>query len=317
MEEHLDVGPHLFQVLLARHLHHTGEYGEHPRGHTRDIRHILVHRLPGNALALHLEVREQGRLLLGYTHQIHQGVDVFNEDGTQVAHQRVLEVIVGGMTTSQNQALAIKHPRLGIVSQVDRHRVAPTGIVNFLQALVAHRDKLRLVVGGSTRLGIPFHTSWPEDIRLTLAHTVDVAFQFLIGIHRHLTDKVVIALDGRKRVVTTVFRILGRTNQVVEHCSLQCLTLLQIPFEGMLTRYKNFSNNLSQTHFFAQFGCKITLKFCNEGKNYIFLSLLRHLKSKTFVPYGPKDSEQKACAQHSSRTRYTFLQMPCKGTKNY
>ena len=30
MEEHLDIGPHLLQMLFARHLHHTGQHGEHP-----------------------------------------------------------------------------------------------------------------------------------------------------------------------------------------------------------------------------------------------------------------------------------------------
>ena len=30
VEEHLDIGPHVFQMRLARYLHHPGEHGEHP-----------------------------------------------------------------------------------------------------------------------------------------------------------------------------------------------------------------------------------------------------------------------------------------------
>ena len=30
VKEHLDIRPHLFQMRLARHLHHTGQHGEHP-----------------------------------------------------------------------------------------------------------------------------------------------------------------------------------------------------------------------------------------------------------------------------------------------
>ena len=30
VKEHFDVRPHLFQMRLARHLHHTGQHGEHP-----------------------------------------------------------------------------------------------------------------------------------------------------------------------------------------------------------------------------------------------------------------------------------------------
>ena len=82
MEEHLDIGPHLLQVLLASHLHHTGQHGEHPRGHTRDICHVLIHRLTGYPFALYLEVGKQGRLLLRHTNKIHQWVDILDEDST-------------------------------------------------------------------------------------------------------------------------------------------------------------------------------------------------------------------------------------------
>ena len=61
--------------------------------------------------------------------------------------------------------------------------------------------------------------------------------------------KLIIALDGRKSVLMSVFRIVGRTYQMVEHSLLQCLALVLMLLQSMLTRHKKLSNNLSQTHF--------------------------------------------------------------------
>ena len=100
MKEHLDIGPDLFEMCLARDLHHSGEHGEHPRGNARDVRHILVHRLTGYLVALDLEIGNQGCLLLGNTHQICQRVDILNQDSTKVTHQRTLQIIIWCVTTT-------------------------------------------------------------------------------------------------------------------------------------------------------------------------------------------------------------------------
>ena len=87
VEEDLDIRPHLLEVRLTCDFHHAGEHREHPRGYARDVGHVLIHRLSGNALALDLEVRDEGRLFLRYPHEVHQRIDVLDEDGTEVAHQ--------------------------------------------------------------------------------------------------------------------------------------------------------------------------------------------------------------------------------------
>ena len=56
VEEHLNIRPYLLQMRLACHLHHTGQHREHPRGYTRNIRHVLRHRLSGNLLTLDLKI---------------------------------------------------------------------------------------------------------------------------------------------------------------------------------------------------------------------------------------------------------------------
>ena len=142
MEEHLDIGPHLFQMGLTCEVHHTSQHREHPGRYAREVGDILVHRLLGNALTLHLEVGQQGYLLAGHPNQIHQRIDVLDEDGTQVAYQRILQVVVGGMTASEDQTLAVEHPRLGIIPEIDSYGVAPSGIVDLMESFLTHRNEL-------------------------------------------------------------------------------------------------------------------------------------------------------------------------------
>ena len=100
MEEHLKVGPHLVEALLARQLEHAHQHAEHPRGHARYVRHVLVQTLAGDAVALHLEVAEQRGLLLRHTHEVHKRVDVLDENGAEVAHERACHVVVGRVRTA-------------------------------------------------------------------------------------------------------------------------------------------------------------------------------------------------------------------------
>ena len=51
------------------------------------------------------------------------------------------------MAASENEALAIKHARFGIVPQVKCYGVTASGIVDLLQTLIADGDEFRLVVG--------------------------------------------------------------------------------------------------------------------------------------------------------------------------
>ena len=49
----------------------------------------------GYAVALHLEVAKQSCLLLGHTYKVDERIDVLDEDGAEVAHERVGEIVVG------------------------------------------------------------------------------------------------------------------------------------------------------------------------------------------------------------------------------
>ena len=81
MEEDLKVWPHVLDVLLARQLQHPHEHAQHPRWHARYVGHVLAHALTGYAVALQLEVGEQGGALLGHAEEVDHGVDVLYQYG--------------------------------------------------------------------------------------------------------------------------------------------------------------------------------------------------------------------------------------------
>ena len=78
VEEHLKVGPHVVDVLLARKLEHPHQHAEHPRGHAREVGDVLRETLVGYTVALKLEVGEQRGLLLGHTYEVDKRVDVLD-----------------------------------------------------------------------------------------------------------------------------------------------------------------------------------------------------------------------------------------------
>ena len=149
VEKHFDVGPHLFKVLLARQFHDPCQHGEHPRGHSAQVGDVLVERLAGYAVALHLEVVEQRGLLLGHSHEVYQGVDVLYEDGAQVAHEAAGDVVVGRVAAAEDEPLAVEHSAFGVVAEVQGHRVAAALVVGVLQPFAAYGYELALVVGGT------------------------------------------------------------------------------------------------------------------------------------------------------------------------
>ena len=135
------------------------------------------------------------------------------------------------MAATQNQSAPVEHPRLRVVAQVERHRVASACIMNLLKALAADGDELRLVVCCSARLGIPTNTSWPKHIGLAMTHTVYLALQFLIAVDGIHLDEVVVASRRGKAVFTTVFCVLGTGYQMLQHSPLQLLAAALVLFQ--------------------------------------------------------------------------------------
>ena len=161
VEEHFQVGPYLVERLLAADLQDTGQHTEHPRRYTAQVGHVLLPGLVGNALALQLKVVQQRCLLLRHAYQVGQRVDILDEDSAQVAHQTALHIVVRRVASAQDERAPVEQAALRVVAQIEGYAVETASIVDMLQTLVRYRDKLRLVVGRSRRLGIPFHLSRP------------------------------------------------------------------------------------------------------------------------------------------------------------
>ena len=193
MEEDLQTGPHIEEVVGAPELQHTAQHRQHPAGHTAQIGDILGHHLACYALALLLKVAQQGSGLAGHPHHIHHRIDVFDKDGTEVAHKAVREVIVGCMASAQDEGLAVEYAALGIIAQIPHHRIRAAPVMGVVEAVPAHGDELAFVAGGAAAFGIPFHRARPENIRLALPHPFDIRLELLIGVHGMQPCKLFVA----------------------------------------------------------------------------------------------------------------------------
>ena len=145
------------------------------------------------------------------------------------------------MTTAKNQRSSIKESGFGVIAQIEGNRIIAASIVNLLQAFITDRNKLRFIIGGTRRLGIPFHTTRPEDISFTLTHTVYIVFQLFVGVYRHMLNKVVIAFYCYEGMFSAVFCIFRLANKLAEHCPLQRFSLVLILLQSTLTRLEYVS----------------------------------------------------------------------------
>ena len=235
VEEHLEVWPNLVDGFRARQLQHAHQHTHHPRRYATQVRNVLVNGLAGYLLTLLLEVAHQRSLLLWHAQQAGNGVYVLNQNRTEVAHQRVSNIVVRLMAATKNEALAIEHTALRIVLQIVSHRIDATTIVDALQALASHGDELRLVVGGATRLRIPRHLPGPQHVLLAVAHAVDPRSQLLIGGLWNEFCKIVVRVYTREVVLPPVLGICALCQQPFEHLPLQLLTVGEMALQFFLS----------------------------------------------------------------------------------
>ena len=232
-------------MAFSREFHHSAQHRQHPRRHTAEVGHVFLQCLMSDPVTFHLKVREQGSLFLRHPYQVSQRVDVLYEDGAEVTHEASVDVIVRRMATAEYQGTSVEESALGVVAQVESHSVGTSVVVNVVQSVLAHRNKLAFVVGGARRLCIPFHLSRPQNVTFTMPHSVDVALEFLIGVDRHVMREVLISLGSRKSMVTAIFSVRATLDEAFQHVALQLLALGVMPFKFHLTRHEYFSYKLS------------------------------------------------------------------------
>ena len=250
VEEYLEVRPYVLDVLLSRNFENAHEHGEHPRRYAGDVCNVLVHRLAGNPVAFDLEVADERCGLLRYPDEFGQRRDILDEDGTEVADERVGEVVVRLVAASENEASAVEDAALGIVVQIERDAILRTLIVNVLQALLRDGYELALVVGCSGALGIPLHQSGPQNVLLAMAHTVDVALERLVVVDGYVPHVVVVIVDMVEKVLHTELRILCPRDEKAQNVALHLLAVGRIGVKLAHAALEEHPCYTGQTHLF-------------------------------------------------------------------
>ena len=93
--------------------------------------------------------------------------------------------------------------------------------------------------------------SGPQHVELALAHAVDVALQFLIGVHGVVAGKVVVGFRDRKQMFAPVFRVLGPLQQMGQHVLLQSFGFVEVPFQFPLSGQEELACYACQIHCFC------------------------------------------------------------------
>ena len=172
-----------------------------------------MERLAGNAIALLFKIGQQRGMLIGHAKQINQGIDVFNQDSTEITYDGVRRIIVGRVTTAENQAPTREKVARGMIMEIQNHRIATAGIVRIVQTRFRHGDKLTLVVRCPRRFGIPFNLARPEQVSLAVAHLIDVVFQVFVSTNPNLSGEIIVGVDVFKSISMAESRIFCRPNQ--------------------------------------------------------------------------------------------------------
>ena len=87
VEKDFEIGPYLFQMRLARKIQYAPEHREHPGWHAAQVGHVFAHRLPGDPVPFFFKISQQRRLFPRHAHPVGQRIDVFHQNGAQIAHQ--------------------------------------------------------------------------------------------------------------------------------------------------------------------------------------------------------------------------------------
>ena len=248
VEEDFQVRPHFFEMVLAGEFQHARQDREHPGRHAADVGHVFVEGFGRDPLAFDFEIAEQGRFFLRHPHQVDHRIDVLEHNGANVAHERVFDIVVGRVAATQDEGLSVQDAAFRMVAQVIGDGVEAALIVGLVQTFVADGDEFRLVVGGTRRLGKPLDAPGPEDVALPVAHPVDRALEFFVGVDGDLAGEGFIVLDAGETVLTAKLRFPGFMQQMPEDILLNKIAFLGLSGQFFLSGFKNQTGYCSEAH---------------------------------------------------------------------
>ena len=100
------------------------------------------------------------------------------------------------MAAAKDKCLACKEAARRVACEVCCHGIIPTPVVYITQTVRGDRDELALVVGCARRLCKPLACSFPQDIALATAHTVNIGLERLIVLDTYRSSKLLIIANG-------------------------------------------------------------------------------------------------------------------------
>ena len=220
VEEDFQIGPHFLQALLACLLQDVLDEHQHPRRHARQVGDVGMDGFAGNGFHLRLEVFHQCRLLAWHADVVDQRIEVFHQDGRQVAHKAVVRVQVGSVASAQNQSFAREESAFGVLTQVEGYGVLTASIVRVVQRFLADGQEFAFVVRRTRRLGKPAYLRRPQQVLLSGPQAGYVGLYFFISLYRQSVLEVFVSAYGAEVVLPAPFRPGGLADKAHQHTVL-------------------------------------------------------------------------------------------------
>ena len=206
VEEDFQIGPHFLQALLAGLLQNVLDEYQHPRRHARQVGDVGMDGFSGNGFHFRLEVFHQCRLFARHTDVVDQRIEVFHQDGREVAHEAVVRVQVGSVASAQNQSLTREESAFGVLTQVEGYGILTAAVVRVVQRFLADGQELALVVRRTRRLGKPAYLRRPQQVLLSSPQAGYVGLYFFVSLYRQAVLEVFVSAYGTEVVLSAPFR---------------------------------------------------------------------------------------------------------------
>jgi hypothetical protein len=244
--EHLELRPHLKQVLPPGILEHAAHQRQVPRRNAGKGRNRLADALAADGLALGVEIGDDGRLDA-------RGAEPAAPEGRLVDQQRrevadqVAPLLRAG--APQRQGLALEGPRLRVRRRIERRHVAHAQRVVPPERVARHGDVLAAVGGGARRAGEERHAPGRSHAADPFEHPLDVGFERIVVEGLDLRLELLHGMDVAQVVAVAELGHPPPAQQVAEHALLRLDRMTAEAVDGPCpAREPRLENRISERH---------------------------------------------------------------------
>jgi len=244
VEEHLQVGPYVVDVVGVTLLQDSLDHGKKPAGDAGQVGDVGLHRLVDQQRELDGPVLHQRDALAGNPHQVGHGRASPDHGGAQVADMdsRIRQSQLVGERTAEDETLAAEHSAGGVAAQVQRHGIGGAWIMSAVQGVAGDGYELGLAAAGAAGLRVVAADSGPQQALLPPDHTHHRRADILVFHGRHVPREpsygIAAAGDGIEVMPEAYPCHAGTPQQAPENPLLNLLALrgpafrtLRPPFE--------------------------------------------------------------------------------------